>query len=205
VTALLFASGPLWLRQRAPLIVGVLLLFAMCVSLARQTVEWINLMRAPTQSVTAEPQVAQEAPLLDRLGPLFGPAPAADGRSTPNTNLDLVLLGSFIHSDPSKSSVIIQKTGQAPTRYLNGSKLNDSTRIRAIYRDHVELERDGRLEQLTFPVNRASASSPEPADIGEPEESEDEKLQRHMEALREQMEKAGEQDLLPPDQPTESD
>src|SRR5690606_34297735 len=124
--------------------------------------------------------------------------PASDGQAS-NTSLNLILLGSFIHSDPSKSSAIIQSAGQSPMRYLSGSQLNDSTRIHAIYRDHVELERNGRLERLPFPVSRASVGRPEP---DEPEESEDEQLQRHMEALREQMEQAAEQDLLPPDQPT---
>lgn len=198
------------LQEKAPVVVGVALVAAMSLSLAWQTADWIRLLRAPAPTSSDSPQAAAVPPSLDRLERLFGPARIQQEGPPPATNLRLVLLGSFINADPARSSAIIRADDNKPRRILAGESISDGVRLHAVYRDRVEIERGGRLETLTFPHTRPSATvSPvmdaAPADgaIEALEGLQDEnatELRERMEALRKQMEESG---GLPPDSPPE--
>ncbi|MBO2925684.1 hypothetical protein J5H83_00475 [Pseudomonas otitidis] len=198
------------LQEKAPVVVGVALVAAMSLSLAWQTADWIRLLRAPAPTSSDSPQAAAVPPSLDRLDRLFGPARIQQEGPPPATNLRLVLLGSFINADPARSSAIIRADDNKPRRILAGESISDGVRLHAVYRDRVEIERGGRLETLTFPHTRPSATvSPvmdaAPADgaIEALEGLQDEnaaELRERMEALRKQMEESG---GLPPDSPPE--
>ncbi|MBU3057333.1 type II secretion system protein N [Pseudomonas indica] len=222
VIPLPFAGAPRWLQQHAPKLVGAALIFAMCVSLAWQTAGWIRLMRAPTQTVTTDTPVIHSAPVLERLEPLFGPSNAVAGNAPPPaTNLRLTLHGSFVHADPKRSSAIIQSEGGKPQRYRVGAELEGGIRLHAVYRDRVEIERNGRLETLPFPAARSGSgptnylmeeSFDHTGQMDMLEQEDAELLRERMEALREQMEAAGsapedhpEETSPPEDMPSDSD
>lgn len=185
-------TGPRWLQQHAPLLLGAALVLSVCAGLVWQTLAWRTLLHSqPTTAVESAGAPDQQL-ALERLEPLFGPSSGRSG-DAPATRLNLVLHGSFVHVDPAKSSAIIQRSGEKPSRFINGARLNDNTRLHAIYPDRVELEHNGQIENLTFP-SRASAGNAsqmvDPSEFNGIQESVDELLQRQMEALREQMEAA---------------
>ncbi|AYC33518.1 general secretion pathway protein GspN [Pseudomonas cavernae] len=219
-------SIPRWLQLHAPTVVGAALILAMSISLAWQTADWIRLLRAPVQVSSNAPQTALTPPALERLAPLFGPSPTSDTSATPPaTNLRLTLLGSFVNADPKRSSAIIQRDGSKPQRYNVGIEVDQGVRLHAVYRDRVELERNGRLETLPFPTRTLSGSNPSavvPAPAPAPAPAEDsadqlselqdedlQQLRERMNALRQQMEAAGtlppDQESAPTEQPTESE
>ncbi|MES2817690.1 MAG: type II secretion system protein N [Pseudomonadota bacterium] len=216
-TPLLLSAPPRRLQRHAPLLLGVLLIVAMSVSLAWQTLGWIRLVRTPPASVGAPPPSdVRQAAAPTQLAALFGPAAVGQGNGPPPaTDLRLTLHGSFVNADPQRSSAIVQREGSKPQRFVIGSELADGIRLHAVYRDRIELERQGRLETLPFPTSRQSQSSAyveapqydEPMDqLGNLEEENAALLRERMEALRQQMEAAGSQpvdDLT--DQNLESD
>lgn len=185
-------TGTRWLQQQAPLLLGAVLLLAVGVGLVWQTLAWRALLHSEPVAAVESASTPDQQLALERLEPLFGPA--SGGRSgAPATRLNLVLLGSFVHVDPAKSSAIIQRSGEKPSRFVNGATLNDNTRLHAVYPDRVELEHNGKIESLTFPSRASTSNSSQvvdPSEFNGIQESDDEMLQRQMEALREQMEAA---------------
>ncbi|RJG14399.1 general secretion pathway protein GspN [Pseudomonas cavernicola] len=190
----------------------------MSVSLAWQTTDWLRLLRAPAHSASTNTPAMLAAPALERLEPLFGPSSVASDAAPPATNLRLSLHGSFVHADPQRSSAIIQREGSKPQRYAVGAELNKGVRLHAVYRDRVELERNGRLESLPFPTRKSSANSVsdiESAPAEDPtnqlstlQEDNAAQLRERMDALRQQMDAAGTLPAIEPnstEQPTESD
>lgn len=215
---MLLTVAPRRLQQHAPTLVGILLILAMSVSLAWQTVDWMRLLRAPAPTVSVAPQAVQAMPAPEQLAALFGPArpTAASDAAPPATDLRLTLVGSFVHADPQRSSAIVQREGGKPQRYAVGSELQPGIRLHGVYRDRIELERNGRLETLPFPsrsqaqAGRGYSPPSEPsADLDQLHNLEEENaalLRERMEALRQQMEAGNPMPgAEPTDQPMESD
>lgn len=214
---MLLSAPPRRLQRHAPLLLAALLIVAMSVSLAWQTLGWMRLVRTPPASVGAPPpgDVRQD-PAPAQLAALFGPAATGPGNGPPPaTDLRLTLHGSFVHADPQRSSAIVQREGSTPQRFAIGAELADGIHLHAVYRDRIELERQGRLETLPFPTRRQSPNTAyvEPPQYDQSmeqfdnlEEENAALLRERMDALRQQMEAAGSQpvdDLT--DQTLESD
>ncbi len=220
------------LMHNAPTLLGVLLILLISLSFATQTIEWLQLNRTQVSVQTDEASELSSAPALDSIETLFGPARVEQTTAPPATSLRLTLRGSFVHSDARSSSAIIQRENAKPLRFGVGSEIDKGIRLHAVYRDRVEIERNGRLETLMFNKNKnAPASRPLPSSydavdaLSTLQQQDEQQLRERMEALRQQMESAGGQDEpdqepvnepeppaaprstepLPTDPPTESD
>ncbi|MCY1506877.1 Type II secretion system protein N [compost metagenome] len=187
-----------WPQRHAPALVGALLVLAMGASFAWQTVHWLRLVDAGTEASAPDDAPAATAQPLQNLEPLFGPAPAArPSGPPPSTNLRLTLLGSFVHAGPDKSIAIIQYEGGKPRRFTAGDEITSGVKVHAVYRNRVEIERNGRLESLSFPPPRSrftpvgGAQEPSAEVIDELsglQEDNAAELRERMEKLRQQME-----------------
>lgn len=187
-----------WPQRHAPALVGALLVLAMGASFAWQTVHWLRLVDAGTEASAPGDAPAATAQPLQNLEPLFGPAPAArPSGPPPSTNLRLTLLGSFVHAGPDKSIAIIQYEGGKPRRFTAGDEITSGVKVHAVYRNRVEIERNGRLESLSFPPPRSrftpvgGAQEPSAEVIDELsglQEDNAAELRERMEKLRQQME-----------------
>ena len=145
------------LGEKAPYLISAVLLIGFSLWLAWQSLDLINLTREPLPVVLSEPVIAQAPVSLEHL---FGtPAHSAQSPSQA-TNLQLHLLGSFVHSDPARSSAVILHQGQSAKRYSVGMEIESGVRLDAVYAEHVELVRNGRREHLSFP--KAQLLSPTP-------------------------------------------
>ena len=147
---------------------------------------------------------------MQALLPLFGSAPLADSGVAPNTNLRLTLLGSFVDTAGKGSSAIIQLEGGPAKRYVVGQELSSGVLLHAVYRDRVELKRNGRLETLAFSNRKTSAASglvsptPDSETAAQLQALSDEdtlQLQQRMQALRDQLQATD--DAPPPLETTE--
>ncbi|MGK8435858.1 type II secretion system protein N [Ectopseudomonas hydrolytica] len=207
---------PQRLKDNAPILIGMLALTALSVSLAWQSTELLRLVRSPLQQsaerTASTEQQREQAPIAQ----LFGTPRQADSGPPPATNLQLTLLGSFVHSDPQRSSAVIQRQGGTAQRYAVGGEVDSGVRLDAVYADRVELLRNGRRESLAFPRQQSGQYSlyTPPDEVSEdPVEQLDqldqdnlEQLRQRMQALREQMEASGTlSEDTPSDQPMESD
>ncbi len=188
-----------WLQRRAPAFVGALLVLAMGASFAWQTREWLRLMDAPVQAPEQQGTPLATRPPLQNLEPLFGPAPKVQPSGPPpSTNLRLTLLGSFVHAGSGKSIAIIQYEGGKPRRFTAGDEITSGVKVHAVYRNRVEIERNGRLESLSFPEPRSrftpvGGAPDEPSatvidELNGLQEDNAAELRERMEKLRQQME-----------------
>lgn len=187
-----------WLQRHAPALVGALLVLAMGASFAWQTVHWLRLVDARTEASAQGGAPAATAQPLQNLEPLFGPAPVArPSGPPPSTNLRLTLLGSFVHAGPDKSIAIIQYEGGKPRRFTAGDEITSGVKVHAVYRNRVEIERNGRLESLSFPPPRSRftpvGGAQEPSadvidELSGLQEDNAAELRERMEKLRQQME-----------------
>lgn len=205
------------LLKYAPSLIAALLALAMTLSLMRELRDWMQLQQVPAPAGPASSQTAAPRLALERLEPLFGPAITATSNGTPPaTNLGLTLRGSFVHANPQRSSAIIQRNGDRPQRYTVGDEIQDGIRLHAVYRDRVELERNGRLESLPFPIHGRGRRQMTPAQDNPAEEAdsaaaapdeEPAQLSTRLEELRDEDEaETAEPDPAEPiEQPTESD
>ncbi len=201
-----------WLQRYAPALLAVALIIAMSISLAWQAAGWLRLQRSPV-AVAASP-VSHESIRSDptRLARLFGTSAQDPNAPPPATNLDLVLKGSFVQSDPKLSSAIIQRQGDKPHRYAVGGEISDGVKL--------QLQRGGRLESLPFPhrsgglLASADDITSENDSIEQLQSLQDENaaaLRERLDALRQQMEAtpiaepAEEDSSEPTTTPTESD
>ncbi|MDH4611988.1 hypothetical protein E8F12_25995 [Pseudomonas sp. BN102] len=200
-----------WLQRHAPALGGALLVLAMGASFAWQTVQWLRLVDARAEASEQAGASLASAQPLQNLEPLFGPAPVAQPSGPPpSTNLRLTLLGSFVHAGPDKSIAIIQYEGGKPRRFTAGDEITSGVKVHAVYRDRVEIERNGRLESLSFPPPRSrftavGGSSQEPSadvidELSGLQEDNAAELRERMEKLRQQME---DPDSVPVDPSTE--
>lgn len=184
----------------------------MSASLAWQSLEWRRLLQAPISPRNSQEQAAVSPPQVSLL-PLFASATAPDNNAAPTTNLRLTLMGSFMHADPARSSAIIALDGGKAKRHLVGSQLSEGVLLHAVYRDRVELKRNGRLETLAFKPRATSANStsqiePMPdnnlAQLQQLEEESGNQLRERMQALQEQMQAVETPADAPTEQPTEN-
>lgn len=175
-----------------PQILATVLILSAAFALAWQTLNAWRLVQTPITTPAASlPKDAQSLD-LSAISRVFG-SHHSTSTTTPMTALNLTLMGSFVHPDPSKSSVILAQASGAPKRYLAHAQLDASTRIHAIYPERVEIELNGRIEQLRFrPANSHAATTSTAIDTAELQ-------QQQMQALREQMEAALEEANLPTD------
>lgn len=200
-----------WLQRHAPPLVGALLVLAMGASFAWQTVQWLRLVDARAEASEQGGVSLATAQPLQNLEPLFGPGPiAGPSGPPPSTNLRLTLLGSFVHAGPDKSIAIIQYEGGKPRRFIAGEEITSGVKVHAVYRNRVEIERNGRLESLSFPPSRSrftavGGNSQAPAadvidELSGLQEDNAAELRERMEKLRQQME---DPDSVPADTSTE--
>lgn len=185
-----------WLLPRAPGLLALLLVLLMSASLAWQSVAWQRLLqRAPVIPSSAH-EAPQNRDMQGLLG-LFGAGPSA-ATDAPSTSLRVTLLGSFVQADSPRSSAIIQLDGRPAQRYLVGQALSSGVSLHAVYRDRVELKRNGRLETLAFskPQGAPASSARNPPDsdtlnqLQALDEQDSQHLQQRMQALREQIQAA---------------
>lgn len=217
------------LKDSAPTLIGASLLFVMSIALAWQSADLLRLLRGPLPTPDSAsgstPVQTSSAPIAQ----IFGTAQRAESGPPPATNLQLTLLGSFVHSDPQRSSALIQRQGQPAQRYGLGSEVGNGVRLEAIYADRVELLRNGRRESLSFPrhssIQYSAPVMPDTTADGTLDQLEQlqqdntEELRQRMQTLREQMEAGGAEPetgttepetgaaepQAPTDQPMESD
>jgi general secretion pathway protein C len=204
-----------WLVPRAPSILAVLIIALICVSLAWQSLAWQRLLQRPEANSRSTSQTTPSKVTPTSLLPLFAsPQAANSSAAAPSTNLRLTLLGSFVHADPARSSAIIVLEGSKAKGYRVGSQLSDGVILHAVYRDHVELKRNGRLESLAFKLHSPVASAantrqPTPdynaAQLQQFEEENGQQLRQRMQELQQQMQASETAVDAPTEQPTETD
>lgn len=156
-------SLPAWLQRHGVTILCLLVILLITLSLTKQSIDYLRLLRSeapssPTPSATDQsPQVS-----LQRLQNMFGvPKVRATGdQNAPPTQQKMTLLASFVSPDAQRSTAVIQFDGEKPRRIAVGNEVNASTRLQAVYQDHVVLERDGREESLRFPAVRNPTLTP---------------------------------------------
>lgn len=83
---------------------------------------------------------------------LFGHAKQAEPASVdaPETNLNLELQGVFTANNPARSTAIIAESNKHGKLYRIGDRLPGNAILKAVYDDHILIERGGRLEKLMF-------------------------------------------------------
>ena len=156
-------------------------------SLAWQGLAWHRLLHSQSAVAAAAALPPEAEQDLQALLPLFADTQSASA-ATPATNLQWVLLGSFVHPEQQQASALIQNEDAKAKRYRVGDQLAPGIRLQAVYANRVELLRNGRLETLPFKRaarqdTRADEWAEEPALPGlDPEQ-----LQRELESLGEQL------------------
>lgn len=201
---------PAWLQRHGVTALCLLVVLLITLSLTRQSVDLLRLLRS--SATTTEPAAALEqrqAPSLTRLQYLFGtPAlPPGSAQNAPPTKQQMTLLASFVNPDAQRSTAIIQIAGDKPKRVGVGDEINSSTRLHAVHKDHVVLDRGGREESLHFPAIRqpslmSSTYNPQEPTALQLEQLQDEDvqaLQERIQTLQQRME--GEGDMPQPDTP----
>jgi len=195
-----------WLRRHGVTALCLLLVAGMTLSLIRQSVEHLRLLRSqPAEQGTAAPGSAPQPSSPEQLQRLFGnPSPAAGEQAAPPTRQQLTLLASFVHPDAQRSAAIIQIAGAQPKRIAVGAEVNASTRLHAVHPDHVVLERNGLQESLSFPASRSPSRAASPAfnaqQLEQLQSDEVQALQERMATLQQRLQGTDEQsppDLLP--------
>lgn len=184
-----------WIKDNAPSLVGILALAALSANLTWQSAELLRLTRSPIQQLPTQITSAAEQRTQAPTALLFG-FPLLDGSApAPITNLQMTLLGSFVHSDPRRSSAVIQRPGAAAQRYVVGMEIDHGARLEAVYPGRIELLRNGQRESLTFPSrfpDRYTAAQVGTEQSGSPPASDQsenlEHLQPRIQALRELLE-----------------
>lgn len=207
---------PLHVKEKAPGLIGSVLLIALCLALAWQSADLLRLVRGPLPEQHPEGATNLTPANQALIAQLFGSPSRGDTGPAPATNLQLTLLGSFVHSDAKRSSALIQRQGEPAQRYAVGSEIAPGVRLDAVYADRVELLRNGRRESLTFPranSGQYSAYAPPAAptedaldQLDQLQQDNVEDLRQRMQTLREHMQATGEPEPdTPTDQPQESD
>lgn len=187
----------------APILTGVCLLAAFSMSIALQGAELLRVVRTPA-TLPTNSTIPTIAPISEAsTSQLFGVHQLADNDPPPATNLQLTLLGSFVHRDSQRSSALIQRQGHPEQRYTIGDEVDNGARLNAVHTNHVELLRNGRRESLAFPGQKTSPHHAHVAlveqsksplqQLSQLKQSDMQSLQERMQALREQIENTGAQ------------
>ena len=193
-----FLGAQRWLLPRAPTLLALLLVLLMSATLAWQSVALQRLLHSAPATSSAVPASRSHSSDVQSLLPLFGTAPLVSSGIAPSTSLRLTLLGSFVQADSPRSSAIIQLEGSPAKRYSVGQELSSGVSLHAVYRDRVELKRNGRLETLAFskrPALQSTAANPAPdsdnlAQLQALSEEDTQQLQQRMQELRERIQGA---------------
>jgi general secretion pathway protein C len=214
VTPLPFSATRRWLQQHGTALSGAVLVLVMSISLAWQTADWLRLLRTPALPPSVQTAQQTVVPPSHSLAQLFGGNTSDSATAARPTSLRLILLGSFVHADPARSSAIIGSADQPPQRFSIGSEINPGVHLDAVHANHVELLRSGRRETLAFPRSRpdqsnetsAQPATNSPSQLDELENHDLTQLRERMDALHQQMEASGSvpSDTEPSDQTTES-
>jgi len=89
---------------------------------------------------------------------LFGLAPAAEGRlAAAQRDTTLVLTGTIATRQPSSGLAIIGASPETARVHPVGDSLASGVVLRAVYRDHVIVERSGQLSAVFFPRSGKAA------------------------------------------------
>lgn len=200
-----------WLRRHGVTCLCLLAVVGMSLSLTRQSIDHLRLLRSEPAAASANPQREQQrTPALEQLQGLFGtPSRAAGDQPPPTTNQQMTLLASFVNPDTRRSAAIIQAAGSQPKRIEVGGAVNASTHLKEVHADHVILERGGVEESLNFPVVRLPSAQRHTPDFAaeQLEQLQDEDvqaLQERIDSLQEQLESDG-SEPLPIDPPGAED
>jgi len=194
-----FLGAQRWLLPRAPTLLALLLVLLMSATLAWQSVALQRLLHSTPATSSAAPESRSHNTDVQSLLPLFGTGPLVSSGIAPSTSLRLTLLGSFVQADSPRSSAIIQLEGSPAKRYSVGQELSSGVSLHAVYRDRVELKRNGRLETLAFSkrptLQSTAAASPAPdsdnlAQLQALSEEDTQQLQQRMQELRERIQGA---------------
>lgn len=193
-----FLGAQRWLLPRAPTLLALLLVLLMSATLAWQSVALQRLLHSTPAASSAAPESRSHSTDVQSLLPLFGSGQPVSSGIAPSTSLRLTLLGSFVQADSPRSSAIIQLEGSPAKRYSVGQELSSGVSLHAVYRDRVELKRNGRLETLAFskrPALQSTAANPAPdsdnlAQLQALSEEDTQQLQQRMQELRERIQGA---------------
>lgn len=194
-----FLGAQRWLLPRAPTLLALLLVLLMSATLAWQSVALQRLLHSTPAASSAAPESRSHNTDVQSLLPLFGTAPLVSSGIAPSTSLRLTLLGSFVQADSPRSSAIIQLEGSPAKRYSVGQELSSGVSLHAVYRDRVELKRNGRLETLAFSKRptlqstAAASSAPDSDNLAQLQalsEEDTQQLQQRMQELRERIQGA---------------
>lgn len=194
-------------RQFAPLAVSAVIVVLFGLYLAAQVSDWLRLTRAPTESLPASEPATGSAPDLSRMELLFGTPPVSLDYAPQASSTSLTLLGSFVHSDPAKSTAIIRVGGNPPQLYRVDDELEPGVRLQGVHADRIDLQRGDTPESLFFPAERSQALAEQQMPVyEEPQpatpQADPEQLRFQLEMLRQQIEETA----APSDeQPTEDD
>lgn len=157
-----------WVDRVSQTLPGVLVV-VLVIGIAWQLVQltWLILDRdAAAPAITAPPQpfrVPRKGLDVQAIANahLFGSARvevAANPADAPQTQMNLVLAGTWAAEDPAAGYAFIGETANNARMYGVGKVVRGSTTLNAVYADRVMLDTAGRLETLTLP--RLSAGNP---------------------------------------------
>lgn len=161
-------SAQQWL-DRASRIVPRALTVILVIAIAWQLVQltWLLLEREPDQSAQIAPPPASVVNAPRRTvnvqaivdAHLFGvqQQTTADATSAPQTQMNLVLAGTWASEDPSRGFAFIGESANAARMYGVGKSVRSGTVLHSVYPDRVILDTNGKLEALILP--RLSSAS----------------------------------------------
>ena len=161
-------SSQQWIDRVSQTLPGVLVV-VLIIGIAWQLVQltWLILDRGEAAPAISAPPQPFNAP---RKGidvqaianaHLFGSArveTAVNPADAPQTQMNLVLAGTWAAEDPGAGFAFIGETANNARMYAVGKVVRGSTTLNAVYADRVMLDTGGRLETLTLP--RLSAGNP---------------------------------------------
>lgn len=155
-------SAQQWLDRASrtvPRILTVLLVVAIAWQLVQLT--WLLLERSPEDSPPIPPPPASVASAQKKSvnvqsivdAHLFGTpaAPIQDASTAPQTQMNLILAGTWASEDPAKGFAFIGESANAARMYGVGKSVRQGTVLHAVYADRVILDTNGRLEALMLP------------------------------------------------------
>ena len=170
-------SAQQWL-DRASRIVPRVLTIVLVVGIAWQLVQltWLLLEREPEQSAQIAPPPAALANAPRRTvnvqsivdAHLFGvqQQTTSDASAAPQTQMNLVLAGTWASEDPSKGFAFIGESASAARMFGVGKSVRSGTVLHSVYADRVILDTNGKLEALLLPrlssANLTAKLSPPP-------------------------------------------
>jgi len=112
--------------------------------LAVLAVRWEKVTTSPEPMPGPAVKTASVPPPAPAMPP---PLPGNDSSVSAETR-QLILTGTLVAADPADSRAFLGTDPKNPQTYAVNSLLVNGTRIQAIARDHVMLERDGRIARL---------------------------------------------------------